>query len=656
MAAEPQPHYWMSLLFFLVLNHGPRVVSSQDPDTATKTNITLALFFPYAIDDLDPADPDYPSLTRGIMAMDAAARLAIEEINRDSSILPGIQVNFQRYNSWDPEFSYDYDVIDSGGYAAIAALEAAENPDGPNHVWMGYNAPEPLEGTMDEIYGAAALEDIIGFLQSDGYPMDDEGASLPGFVPETFDCVKTMLYGFDKLLRDNSSITPSMLPSLLRSQRMTADQFSNTGYAGALYNPIQLNEYGDINLPYIYVDLQTTKPYAFDYDLAFAMSNIEATNLTYFRRPNLNGNISVFPPDGRSEPEELVTFNSSSGKLILTLCIVGYLLALASATFIITFRQQRHVRAASPPFCLIIILGTVCAFTSSLLNGLEPLSTMMCEAQQYLELLAYVLVYGAIMIKTYRIHFLFTRKTMGKSIFTSIYPSLGALLVLVAIEMALLILRSRFLRPTPRYNALLAFKSFYPTLPARAFTPHPSTCLLFPHSPLAFQTISISLYTYNILLLLTTFHVAYLTRNVSPGFNDSILTILLVVSTFALGVSVVPALVTGADWSHARWVVTRSVAVWGLGVFVLGLGVGSKVVEVYWYYKARNNSRNSLASVRMWMAGKAGVDSGVRKGDTRSASRFYLLQVFKGDYLWYDTMVKMEVWTFDGGTNRVGTK
>ncbi|KAJ3312962.1 hypothetical protein HDU76_002750 [Blyttiomyces sp. JEL0837] len=87
------------------------------PPSKYQSNISIASFLPYSVGDF------YPT----IMMEDYIMEMAINQINRDPTILPNTYVNLVRYNMWDPELSADWPIYTSAGSAMITAMDIAKS-------------------------------------------------------------------------------------------------------------------------------------------------------------------------------------------------------------------------------------------------------------------------------------------------------------------------------------------------------------------------------------------------------------------------------------------------------------------------------------------------------------------------------------------------
>ncbi|KAJ3281803.1 hypothetical protein HDU76_008845, partial [Blyttiomyces sp. JEL0837] len=407
---------------------------------SSKTNVTLALILPYALIDY--------SISPIVNLFDSAAELAVNEVNKDDTLLPDIFIDMVRYNSRDPEHAHDFDLVPSGGgYAAVTAMKVAshnvfgwrtygtvfatnvvlgalgeygsksamtisgqtpayqmyvwqipfcgtiqgsvelskksihpfyfrmtnglglgdyvlqfishfnvkriamvseisqdmidalvrggvkiltvlylresefsthdyallynalkdadaryilinhgldETADfyyrskayglmNPEHLWFGFNPPVPTSVDIATEYGPDVLNDFQGFVSffpdipyftdptiqafnnSWAQMTEINSTKYPplGFLDTlyagaTYDCVKTMAYGIHQLLEKNPSYTVEMLANGSLNHLLTPDKFANTGYRGVLYDPIMLNQYGDLYTPSLFFALNNS--------------------------------------------------------------------------------------------------------------------------------------------------------------------------------------------------------------------------------------------------------------------------------------------------------------------------------------------------------------------------------------------------------------
>ncbi|KAJ3067284.1 hypothetical protein HDU99_003573, partial [Rhizoclosmatium hyalinum] len=107
-------------------------------------------------------------------------------------------------------------------------------------------------------------------------------------VGNYFDCTMTLLFGFDKLLKDNPTFTPQQLASRQLSQYLNYTQFLNTNYTGLTAAKIYLNSLGDMVAPYVVTSYTGVYKGGFK-SKTFAMTDVLGTNITF-----LNGTSPLF--------------------------------------------------------------------------------------------------------------------------------------------------------------------------------------------------------------------------------------------------------------------------------------------------------------------------------------------------------------------------
>ncbi|KAJ3267515.1 hypothetical protein HDU76_011768, partial [Blyttiomyces sp. JEL0837] len=92
-------------------------ISHNEALPRPKLNLTIAAFSPYAVGDLYK----YTVMT------DAEIELVVNETNADPTILPDFVVNVRRFNAFDPAHALDSDLVDSGGYNALQAMNVCSS-------------------------------------------------------------------------------------------------------------------------------------------------------------------------------------------------------------------------------------------------------------------------------------------------------------------------------------------------------------------------------------------------------------------------------------------------------------------------------------------------------------------------------------------------
>ncbi|KAJ3414000.1 hypothetical protein HDV05_007207 [Chytridiales sp. JEL 0842] len=123
-------------------------------------SISIAAFYPFALNDTDTLIPDPQSLAGAMMGIEASLLLSVESINMDPGILPNIHVNLVKFNNWDPNFSRNYFLTDSGGYSAAAALQVASDPNNALDIQEALRANNVNIITVMTLQTGYAKEDV----------------------------------------------------------------------------------------------------------------------------------------------------------------------------------------------------------------------------------------------------------------------------------------------------------------------------------------------------------------------------------------------------------------------------------------------------------------------------------------------------------------
>ncbi|KAI9329970.1 periplasmic binding protein-like I [Obelidium mucronatum] len=93
---------------------------------AAPVNLNLGFLLPYALDDQPGVTTNSSTIKFNVVANDAAAEMAVQDFNSQSSLPEKGQFNIIRKNNWDPNFSTNWQIVDSGGYSAIAATKMVQ--------------------------------------------------------------------------------------------------------------------------------------------------------------------------------------------------------------------------------------------------------------------------------------------------------------------------------------------------------------------------------------------------------------------------------------------------------------------------------------------------------------------------------------------------
>lgn len=102
----------------------------------------------------------------------------------------------------------------------------------------------------------------------------------------------------------------------------------------------------------------------------------------------------------------VVEYNSASGIIILLLASIGIALAIAFIVLTTIHSEKKVIKAASPLFCYMVIVGCILVFVSTFFWMGAP-TEWSCQLQLWIVSLGYSLAFGSLMIKNARISYLF---------------------------------------------------------------------------------------------------------------------------------------------------------------------------------------------------------------------------------------------------------
>ncbi|KAJ3123375.1 hypothetical protein HK101_006362, partial [Irineochytrium annulatum] len=231
--------------------------------------------------------------------------------------------------------------------------------------------------------------------------MIDGGAPIL-YAAQGYDCGMLMMTGFDQLLKQSPSYTPSMLSDGTLANRLNYTAFTGTGYAGLSWNPLDLNKYGDIAIPYLFYSLNTTNWAAFnkfDDSYAFARTSLGADQYNVLGTPHFYGGGSTPPPDATLYYENVtIEMWSTPAYVLWALLFVGLLIALATMIFSIV-QASRTKGASGTLFNLLALFGIMISLVSFPFY-IGEMSVVNCQAQLYLPFVGFGVLFGAILAKS----------------------------------------------------------------------------------------------------------------------------------------------------------------------------------------------------------------------------------------------------------------
>ncbi|KAI9330957.1 periplasmic binding protein-like I [Obelidium mucronatum] len=319
----------------------------------------------------------------------------------------------------------------------------------PNHVWFSTQPPYPPD------YSGSGpdprLDNIIGMI----YP-------LPMAVPKTdpdliavtstwnelhaanplkyqiqrftwtnsgfYDCMGTMLYGLDQFLKKNPTYTPAMLGARQLQSQLNYTAFANTGFKGTLMNPMRIDKYGDVGAKTIFISLNQSfwedgsQPWFGEIDKLTGI-------YTQFTNPPpvFFGGSSIPPADG--PPMTIMTWSSnglssSSGQTMLALTIIGLIISVATIAFLIKYQNEKIVKMASVPECLVTLTGSLLTYTS-ILFYIGDVTLSHCKTRIWLLLLGYMFMIIPVVTKNARLYTILNSKKRLDGKFLTLMNRIG---------------------------------------------------------------------------------------------------------------------------------------------------------------------------------------------------------------------------------------
>jgi hypothetical protein len=151
----------------------------------------------------------------------------------------------------------------------------------------------------------------------------------------------------------------------------------------------------------------------------------------------------IFNRDYMSKPEELALAGVVALLIIISILLIG---------FVVKFRDNRTITAASPVFLMAILIGSILLYSTYFAWVLQA-ATAACYLRYWLLGVGFVTMFGALFCKTWRIKriFLQTNIRIFKITNTQLFLSLG---VLVGIEILFLSIWSGTSRPVSKLKIL----------------------------------------------------------------------------------------------------------------------------------------------------------------------------------------------------------
>ncbi|KAF9973090.1 hypothetical protein BGZ73_003709 [Actinomortierella ambigua] len=347
------------------------------------------------------------------------------------------------------------------------------------------------------------------------YPGGGPGTELNYFQGRAYSCVQMLALGYQKDIQrvKNLGYNDSRILELLKSGayprevgNLTAAHFSTVEYHGPA-GEIKLNKLGDPNSgPWAFYQLQNNKAVEVGRSVPFnntVFNTIIRKDLHYW--PGLG---STTPTDAPNWVLQNLRWSEPIARVFAILATMGISLAFIIMGIIIWKRKDPVIKASSPYFCVLEIIGIILAyFVVPLRTGLTRVSS--CISMPIIIVLGSTLLLGSLIVKNLRIYRIFS------NVFYNKYAIRNSLLarqmaVIVTICMLPPILYVIVASPEPTYASISSNKTAILCLPGNNDMGEEVQTIF-----MVFMLLP------NFVLLMIAGFLAYSTQNVAANWNEA---------------------------------------------------------------------------------------------------------------------------------------
>ncbi|CAO3612776.1 unnamed protein product [Cunninghamella blakesleeana] len=231
------------------------------------------------------------------------------------------------------------------------------------------------------------------------YPYGGHRNISSGNEGMAYSCMMTLGHGFSNIINNSTNAT-STLYRLSRGQSDIdlSPLIFNTNYTGP-EGPIILDQNGDMTMGNYYI-------YNFQNGTSVNIGSLIAGDLNFISKPiYFDGTTKV--PSG-VPPRVYLNPGYTSGLSLALLIISSFFIFLSLITMItvIIYRKYDIIRASSPFFCVLELLGFILCFTSSILF-IGYRTDIVCYAIPITFNIGFSLVLGNLIAKNYRVYRIF---------------------------------------------------------------------------------------------------------------------------------------------------------------------------------------------------------------------------------------------------------
>ncbi|KAI9144082.1 periplasmic binding protein-like I [Paraphysoderma sedebokerense] len=215
-----------------------------------------------------------------------------------------------------------------------------------------------------------------------------------------YSCVYSIARAWARLIQNSNNQAATIAD--LAGGKYTTDptpKFFNTGYNSPA-GPLQFDEHGDIQ--------GNWEVYNWKNGVAASYARVLAGRVTVFSKPVFSDGTSNIPLDGPRSRDITVGMNSLPGKIFFALTCGLMLFDLMILGTIIYFRENKLIKALSPLFCVLILIGALFIYLGVILHLLRGLERhIICYLDPVAFVVGLTMVVGNIIVKNQRIYQIF---------------------------------------------------------------------------------------------------------------------------------------------------------------------------------------------------------------------------------------------------------
>ena len=196
------------------------------------------------------------------------------------------------------------------------------------------------------------------------------------------------------------------------------------------------------------------------------------------------------------------TFTSSIGMVIISIAGLSIVFSLLTMGIVIVYRDSQVIKASSPLFCCLELCGFILLYFSVIM-GLDIPNNFECIARPFTMNVGFVLVVSNIVAKNFRVYRIFHNIYVTKRVIrdSHLLKIVGSILAVNLIIMAVWFIKTP---PTLQQNIMEDFTTYW-DCNSQAGKSAP---------------FFITLFIYNVALLLLATYLAYRNRNVAANYNE----------------------------------------------------------------------------------------------------------------------------------------